>query len=173
VTAPPRVLYSRRQRSRGCGSTISDDADDDRASADAQARAIVARDGVQPERLDYTCGSARSDRHTAASARDAGHAPPRHLPACSLQRHRRLPGSGVALGAVFKKTPLVSVPYKVFKSVKSGVDASRSFTAEDSHGFEPSGLQQFGAGAVNATSMFIDQSMYGLPYWILNNTRPK
>jgi hypothetical protein len=83
------------------------------------------------------------------------------------------PGQGL-LDKVVKKAPLVSVPYKVFESAKSGLDASRSYTAEErAHGFAPSGWQQFGAGALNATSTFIDKSMYGLPHWILNNTRPK
>jgi len=46
----------------------------------------------------------------------------------------------------------------------SGFKASRSFTAEErKHGFEPSFAQQFGAGAVNAGSTFIDNSMAGIP----------
>lgn len=76
--------------------------------------------------------------------------------------------------AIFKKAPIVSIPYKVGKSVKSGIDAAHSFAdSERAGGINPSTGSQVGAGVINGVSTFIDESTYGAAGWLLRNTKPK
>src|SRR5579859_74339 len=61
------------------------------------------------------------------------------------------------LGKAAKKLPGIGTVINGVQAAKSGLAASRSYTAEErAHGFSPSGAQQFGAGALNAASTFID-----------------
>ncbi len=83
------------------------------------------------------------------------------------------PGQGV-LKNVVKKLPGIGTVVSGVQAVQSGLAASRQYTSEErAAGFKPSTAQQVGAGAVNATSTFINNQMYGLPQFILDHTRPR
>jgi hypothetical protein len=78
------------------------------------------------------------------------------------------------LRKAIKKVPGIGTLYGIGTAAKSGLDASRQYAREErAAGFQPSAAQQVGVGALNATTTFINQAMYGLPQFILDHTRPR